>query len=54
MKMDKGVNHIHVSFIVGDKAISVHKAQLLKKKENRSGLEPQSLYILAEQLTTLH
>ena len=41
-------SHFNVSLIVRD---NVHKPQLLKRKESRSGFEPRSLRLPAYRLT---
>ena len=49
LKMGSDESHFKVSLTVRDKVTkdSVHRRQLLKKKESRSGFEPRSLCLLA-------
>ena len=49
IKMDSDESHVIVSLIVRDKVTqdSVHRPQLMKRKENRSRFEPRSLCLPA-------
>ena len=48
MKMGSSESRFNVSLIVRDKSQdSVHRPQLLKRKESRSGFEPRSLCLPA-------
>ena len=50
--MGSDESHFNVSLIVGTKSQdSVHRPQLLKRKESRSGVEPRSLCLPASRLT---
>ena len=57
IKMDSNESHFNVSLIVRDKSHktksqdSVHKPQLLKRKESRSGIEQRSFRLPAYRLT---
>ena len=51
IKMGSDESHFDVSLIVRDKD-RVHKPQLLKRKESRSGIEPRSFRLPAYRLTT--
>ena len=46
-KMGSDESRFNVSLIVRDKVTSVHRPQLLKRKESRSGFEPRSLCLPA-------
>ena len=54
IKVGSDESHFNVSLIVRDKTVSqdsVHKPQLLKRKESRSGIEPRSFRLPAYRLT---
>ena len=52
IKMGNDESHFNVSLIVMDKVTRpVHKPQLLKRKESRSGIEPRSFRLPAYRLT---
>ena len=47
IKVGGDESHFNVSLIVRDKVASVHRPQLLKRKESRNGFEQRSLCLLA-------
>ena len=47
IKMGSDESHFNVSLTVIDKVTSVHRPQLLKRKESRSGIEPKSFRLPA-------
>ena len=52
IKMGSDEGHFNVSLIVRDKVTdSVHRPQLLKRKESRSRFEPRSFCLPAYRLT---
>ena len=50
IKMGSDDSHFNVSLIVRDSHKTVHKPQLLKRKESRSGIEPMSFRLPAYAL----
>ena len=53
IKMGSDESHFNVSLIARDKLIKdgVHRPQLLKREENRNGIEPRSFCLPASRLT---
>ena len=48
VKVGSGESHFNVSLLVRDKITnSVHKPQLLKRKESRIGFEPRSALLIS-------